>query len=975
MTIKIPVSADFDPSQVEAKLKSFEQRLNTLGKSIAQANKVQFNPVGKQSVDGMAKLLQQFEALKRISGDLNRRMKATGQGDAGFLDVNWDKLYPDHASRNRQMRKVFEYVTGQQFTGGPGSPGGSNHPGGHGGRGGGGGGGAGIVSQVAGAGLRAMGPAGGVAAGAMGSGMSAGFGAGLAGLVGGMLALGVSKIVGGVMEKMDQAEQNMIGYDRLKRSIGDVNVSFDALRSVVENSAKNIHVTFDEASRLGTQFAKLGNLTADQHQSLGKEIELGGGLSRAFGLDPSVGVGFMGQMRGMRQTTDIAESRRFALLVGETIGKSGAFSKADEVMEAIAGYTTQQTRASLSANTEGYAGMLAGLIGSNIPGLDPTGASGLMSAVNASLSRGGAKGEASQFFTSMIGQKHGLDPLKMQLWREGGAMATLDGTFGKNSAASRLGISGPGGSQTFLDATLSQLRESYGNDPAMMAHAAANHLGINMSQAAALLTVDSKQMGEITNRLGPNFDMTKLKGSGIGAMAKVLGTDQDRAAIAEELLGRQGKDALSREEAGRLRGAMASGSVDEQKNVLLRLLAERDQEQTQGKDIHDSKVFLENLKTDIATRLIPLTQEMRNAMMYLAGGKDGKSPLEIQKELASIEIGSKYQRQIDAQYKRIDEVKSHKWSGGLVGSEYAAREAEGREIYRDAYEKIGTLKEERDAAIQTEYDRLDSEQTKIDEESRRVQMAHDSAAPDQPIPGIHPMADLDAIDRRVSAAHGDLAVPLTAEHQPTTTRFAALGEDAGSVIKPNGKRTRGYRNNNPGNIEATSPWQGMTGSDGRFATFATPHHGYRALGKNLLTYNKKYGLDSIRGIINRWAPPNENDTGAYIRQIEKELGVGADDKLNMQDQETIYRLIRGISRHENGYLRHDDSVMRGGAADALGQPIPDTGSPSGGSQQDFRFGLDPLSIDVYLRNENGDSIAPPQSSSAKLTAATPFGLR
>ena len=54
-----------------------------------------------------------------------------------------------------------------------------------------GGGGGGMGTQVAQAGLSALGPAGGVAAGALGTGMSAGFGAGLMGLLGGMLALGV----------------------------------------------------------------------------------------------------------------------------------------------------------------------------------------------------------------------------------------------------------------------------------------------------------------------------------------------------------------------------------------------------------------------------------------------------------------------------------------------------------------------------------------------------------------------------------------------------------------------------------------------------------------------------------------------------------------------------------------------------------------------------------------------------------------
>jgi hypothetical protein len=84
----------------------------------------------------------------------------------------------------------------------------------------------------------------------------------------------------------------------------------------------------------------------------------------------------------------------------------------------------------------------------------------------------------------------------------------------------------------------------------------------------------------------------------------------------------------------------------------------------------------------------------------------------------------------------------------------------------------------------------------------------------------------------------------------------------------------GLRNNNPGNIEAGSnPWEGQTGSDGRFATFATPEHGIRALGKNLLSYQRQ-GYDTVSEIVNRWAPASDgNNTDAYIKALCSALGV------------------------------------------------------------------------------------------------------
>ncbi|MBL1723120.1 hypothetical protein ELD56_30270, partial [Klebsiella pneumoniae] len=96
------------------------------------------------------------------------------------------------------------------------------------------------------------------------------------------------------------------------------------------------------------------------------------------------------------------------------------------------------------------------------------------------------------------------------------------------------------------------------------------------------------------------------------------------------------------------------------------------------------------------------------------------------------------------------------------------------------------------------------------------------------------------------------------------------------------------RNNNPGNIEAGSnPWEGQTGSDGRFATFATPEHGIRALGKNLLSYQRQ-GYDTVNEIVNRWAPASDgNNTDAYIKALCSALGVGANDPLDVSNPKTL----------------------------------------------------------------------------------------
>lgn len=151
------------------------------------------------------------------------------------------------------------------------------------------------------------------------------------------------------------------------------------------------------------------------------------------------------------------------------------------------------------------------------------------------------------------------------------------------------------------------------------------------------------------------------------------------------------------------------------------------------------------------------------------------------------------------------------------------------------------------------------------------------------------MATLEEVLAQINGSGPDLTTPED-----------VLGGQAGSVGGPD--LPRGIRNNNPGNIRRSAiPWEGkVTGSDAEFETFATPEHGVRALEKNLSTYQSKYGLDTPREIINRWAPPTENDTSAYVTAVATALGVGPDDPINVQDPATMQRLRDAIIQHENG---------------------------------------------------------------------------
>lgn len=113
---------------------------------------------------------------------------------------------------------------------------------------------------------------------------------------------------------------------------------------------------------------------------------------------------------------------------------------------------------------------------------------------------------------------------------------------------------------------------------------------------------------------------------------------------------------------------------------------------------------------------------------------------------------------------------------------------------------------------------------------------------------------------------------------------------------------RGLRNNNPGNIVDGAFAQslpGYVGSDGRFAVFNTLESGAHAMQRLLQGYGKK-GLNTVESIINRWAPPSENDTGSYAKTVASRLGVKPNEKIDLNDPDTLAGLSSAMAGVENG---------------------------------------------------------------------------
>ena len=110
---------------------------------------------------------------------------------------------------------------------------------------------------------------------------------------------------------------------------------------------------------------------------------------------------------------------------------------------------------------------------------------------------------------------------------------------------------------------------------------------------------------------------------------------------------------------------------------------------------------------------------------------------------------------------------------------------------------------------------------------------------------------------------------------------------------------RGIRNCNPLNIRRSKDqWKGMAEAqtDRAFVQFKSLEWGWRAAFYLLTrTYYHKYRLYTIRGIVSKWAPPNENNTEAYIQNVSKLTGIDPDEPLGIPSDQPSRWLMLGAA--------------------------------------------------------------------------------
>ncbi len=106
--------------------------------------------------------------------------------------------------------------------------------------------------------------------------------------------------------------------------------------------------------------------------------------------------------------------------------------------------------------------------------------------------------------------------------------------------------------------------------------------------------------------------------------------------------------------------------------------------------------------------------------------------------------------------------------------------------------------------------------------------------------------------------------------------------------------SRAWRNNNPGNLVRGQFAQdhGAIGSDGTFAVFPDEGTGMDALVALLNT--DTYQNLTIREAINRYAPPSENDTNAYVNIIRRQTGLDPNRRMSSLSNDELMSVARVI---------------------------------------------------------------------------------
>lgn len=161
------------------------------------------------------------------------------------------------------------------------------------------------------------------------------------------------------------------------------------------------------------------------------------------------------------------------------------------------------------------------------------------------------------------------------------------------------------------------------------------------------------------------------------------------------------------------------------------------------------------------------------------------------------------------------------------------------------------------------------------------------------------------------------------EHRRTWAQILGVPEDEGASGTPAVSASRrssgvitgswgGIRGNNPGNLRSAPGVRSVGG----FAQFSNPMAGLQAMAAQIGRYGAG-GINTVGGIVSKYAPPSENNTAAYIADVTKRTGFAAGQRLNLRDPAVMAPLLSAMVGHEQGSQPFGAADYRRAAETAL----------------------------------------------------------
>lgn len=110
---------------------------------------------------------------------------------------------------------------------------------------------------------------------------------------------------------------------------------------------------------------------------------------------------------------------------------------------------------------------------------------------------------------------------------------------------------------------------------------------------------------------------------------------------------------------------------------------------------------------------------------------------------------------------------------------------------------------------------------------------------------------------------------------------------------------------NPGNLRPPGQKVG-------FAAFPTDEAGLRAMARQIQIYSRRDNLNTVEGIVSKYAPASENNVPAYVSDVSRRSGFGPNQRIDTSDVQALSRVLAAMIAHEQrggSYDKYKDAKV------------------------------------------------------------------